>query len=289
MSKDRERKIKKILELYGKPQNNSNAFALPNGFDPFANNNLRDNTTRRHSPNLKSISRKNVNNANDRLNKLAEQLSALRVSRRNINIPENFRLAKTKMTLSNGDCMYSSVFRAAREQNLLKNIKEYFPDLPINNEANFIKDIRNIIANYADETLGSIYNNLKDLEKNNKNVLNLQLRMDGVFSDYQKDLIRKYIINTKNKEQFKEEYKEKIKTKGVYASEIEYKILEEILFGLCGIRLISIANDMTNRNKKNIAHYYSNTDRGIYLNYEPNTIYIQNQGGGHYEYFSFKP
>ena len=285
MSKDREKKIREILELYGKPQNNNSAFALPNGFDAFANNNFeRSANTRRRSANLN----KPRNNFTNRLNNLAKKVYALKLSNRN-NIPENFRLAKTKITLSNGDCMYSSVFRAAREQNLLKNIKEYFPDLLINNEANFIKGIRNIIANYADETLDSIYNNLKGLEKNNKNVLNLQLRMDGVFSDYQKDLIRKYIINTKNKEQFKKEYKEKIKTKGVYASEIEYKILEEILFGLCGITLISVSNDMTNRNKNNISHYYSNTDRGIYLKYEPNTIYIQNQGGGHYEYFSFNP
>ena len=51
-----------------------------------------------------------------------------------------------KDTLTNGDCFYSSLFRAAQEQSLLTIIHECHPTIIISDETSFISSFRNLVA-----------------------------------------------------------------------------------------------------------------------------------------------
>ena len=179
---------------------------------------------------------------------------------------------KRGKTLTNGDCLYSSVYGAAKEQDILAIFKEN--GIPIDTQTKFIKKIRETVSDNSDESLSGFYDELVHKHNTNANSFSAILNSDESIDDFQKELIYKYVLDSNeiNKAHFIRDYKTQIKKKGTYSTEIEYNILKEILSTL-EITLDSKSDELEIKE----------------LDYHPNTIYIENQGGNHYVYFSFLP
>jgi len=182
------------------------------------------------------------------------------------------RRVKRGRTLTNGDCLYSSIYGAAKEQNILEIFKDN--DIPVNTQVSFIKKIREIVSDNSDESLSGFYDELVHKHNTNANSFSAILNSDESIDDFQKTLIYKYVIDNSeiNKAHFIRDYKVQIKKKGTYSTEIEFNIIKDILSRL-EITLVSKSDELEVKE----------------LDYHPNTIYIENQGGNHYVYFSFLP
>lgn len=186
--------------------------------------------------------------------------------------------AAVKSTLSQGDCFFSSIFRAGTEQRLLKKINECNPLIKIGNEGEFVVSMRNLVADNADVAIRSAYDFLRMLytasNVNSKNTLKDQMESDQGFDAWHKDLIKRYVLVKKpSPDDFLREIKNGIKTRTRYVCDIEVFTTKQILES-CGISIES-HNDMPS------TLYKKRGDKDI--------IHVYNCGGFHFEYFSLTP
>jgi hypothetical protein len=120
--------------------------------------------------------------------------------------------ATVKPTLEQGDCFFSSIYRASKEQGLLNKINNCNPDILISNEDEFITSLRYLVANNSTDAIRSLYDFLLMLHtatnKNSKNTLKEQMANPQAFDNWHKELIRKHVlIERPNFNRFLNEFK----------------------------------------------------------------------------------
>ena len=194
-------------------------------------------------------------------------------------------------TMGNGDCMYSSIYRAAKGkfQCVIDEVLKHDSDDPPNlvamagleaqseEEMRFVQNARSIVALYGVNTFKNLYNQM--LHNYKYDIKEFDGIINGGTLDYKiKNIIYDHIVNKPNKDAFVKAYIENtlnldangnIPNARAYSGQIEYEIIEQFIKERCNI---DIGLPMSE----------SNTVR---IQVKPNTLYIENQGGGHYEYF----
>ena len=162
-----------------------------------------------------------------------------------------------RKTLSDGNCFYSSIFRALRDKNLDDCIENL--GLDKDNETESIKKLRDIVADNSREKLENIIKDREGLEC----FANCHKNFESTaFSDLYKILTEK--INMDN-------IVNKIRQDKIWATDFEFGILSTYLDGICGIKL-KIIYDC-----KSIS---DEDDLDL-----KNVIYLYNPHGVHFEYF----
>lgn len=187
-----------------------------------------------------------------------------------------------KPTLTNGDCFFSSVFRAASEQGLLQRINDSLPSIDISNEENFIRTFRILLAENVDQSLDHLIGTLRELyltkNANSTNTLRDIMSADDTFDRWHKALINKYILVPRpNVDKFKAEFKAGLLKKGSYVCDIEIYTLRGLL------ETAGIAIRSSKIVFRTLPRHLVND--GV----EQDIIHVYNPAGLHYEFFSFNP
>jgi len=184
-------------------------------------------------------------------------------------------------TLADGNCLFSAVYRALREQELLQPVSECHETLDSSSERGFIKTLRNLVASTTDfDTFFELFDGMfkagQEGNQNSRNTIREQMADPNRFEEGQKDIIRRYILTERpNKQKFAEKYADYIRTDMNYASDIEFDGIKNLL-RVCDIEVIS--HDTVEKNLSPmkdgspVIHLYNAGTRGK---------------GVHYEYFSF--
>jgi hypothetical protein len=210
----------------------------------------------------------------------------------------------TPLTMSNGDCLYSSVYRAALAQNLrcvIDNILVgYNGPMPGNVKAGlgssrsteeivFVQKARFLVSEEATGEIEQLYYTMVNNFENNKDIYDEMVGTNTTFVEETLALIKRYIggarshadrmINTAN---FIREYKNNVINLDatgnipdgwrIYSGELENNALTRLIKRMCGINVITISSELNTKE----------------IQVQPDTIYIENQGGGHYEYFEIR-
>jgi hypothetical protein len=203
-------------------------------------------------------------------------------------------------TLSNGDCFFSSIFRAGVEQGFVNKIKECLK-LKATNEKEFIQAFRNMLATRVrydrlpkstnpDGSTEDTYDVLKatfKMEipgmveqpgKTGKGILSeKQLRNStytqvlSAFPAWFEDKFKKGIPD--DKKDFLEKVAQGISTMRNWVGTIEVEMAKHILNSACKITLKTYSSELTNAEPVD--------EKG-----QP-TIHLRNLGEGHWEYYSF--
>ena len=223
---------------------------------------------KRLANNLERAIKESKENANA---KLARSLSGLNLQNRPRGEP-----VIIKPTLTNGDCFFSAIYRAAVEQNLLNIMKACHSDLEISNETDFIQSLRDILAENSNGPVEFFYQTLRGWyeakNSNSKKSLNATMGARQGLDRWHKALINKYVLVARpNLANFKSEFKEGLKKSGHYSADIEVSITKEI-FEPCGIVIYS---------HREIQRTLPRMRDGNHV------IHVSNEGAGHYEFYSF--
>lgn len=226
------------------------------------------NTRKRLANNFERATKASQENANA---KLARRLAGLNLVNRPRGEP-----VKIKPTLTNGDCFFSAIYRAAIEQNLLGPMKECHSDLEISNERDFIQSLRDIVARNSPSHVKNLYNTLRGWyeanNSNSKNSLNAIMGDTQGFDRWHKDLINKYVlVDRPNLDKFKSEFKDGLRQKGHYSADVEVGITKQI-FEICNILIYTHSSEKTTLPRMRDGN---------------NVIHVSNPGAGHYEFYSF--
>jgi hypothetical protein len=198
----------------------------------------------------------------------------------------------TKATLTNGDCLYSSVYRAAEAQGfpcvIASVLGGYTGPMPGNirtKEMEFVQKARFLVSEEITEEVNELYYAMVDNFENNKIIYDEMIGQNTTFVRETLALIKRYIGSAsshaeriENKASFIRDYKnniinlvgDNIPGGRIYSGELENNAITRIIQLMCGINIITISSEL-------------NTQE---IQVQPNTIYIENQGGGHYEYFA---
>lgn len=153
-------------------------------------------------------------------------------------------------TLDDGNCFYSSVFRALYRKKMLKTfLKEY--SILCRSERQFIMKLRQIVGETCREVLVNLF---EDAETKKYYIEAYKDLKKTCFSNLSKDSLYEVI--------------DKIKKDGTYVSGIEYEIVKDML-GKIDIKLISISEDV----------------KESYDVCLMNTIFLYNPDNIHYQYF----
>ncbi len=194
-------------------------------------------------------------------------------------------------TMGNGDCMYSSIYRAAKgnfkcviDKVLARGLSDP-PNLKSmvgvvtdsEEEMRFVQNARSIVALYGVDSFNNFYEQMLRNYNNNREEYNRII--DGGTLDYKVvDIIKEHIVNTQNQDAFVNAYIENtlnldasgnIPIARSFSGEIEYGIIKQFIKEECKIDII----------------VYTSERKTLRIQVKPNTLYIENQGGGHYEYF----
>ena len=184
-----------------------------------------------------------------------------------------------RKTLSDGNCLFSAVFRALSDSRLLENIKNCNQTLDISSEQPFIKSLRNLVADTVNlDEMFDHYNSLhKATNKNSKNTLQRYLSDPSGLDPGQKKIIKQFIlIDEPDKNAFDTAYKDYIRTDKNFSSDIEYLGIETLL-QKCNIKLVVLSK------KVDTLPVMKNGMRVIYLFNDGNW-----GGGVHFEYYAFR-
>ena len=210
---------------------------------------------------------------------MASRIQGMNLNSRTAKKPIVLYNAVKKPTLAQGDCFFSAIYRASKEQGLLQKINECSEhDILVTNEDNFITSLRNLVGRNSDDAIRSLYDFLLMLynsnNQNSKNALKVQMEEPERFDEWHKKLMRKYVLNARpDFDNFLREFKNGIKTRRRYVCDIEILITKDI-FEQCGI-IIDSYSEMQNKLVKR--------KRGM------DVINLYNCGGAHFEYFSLSP
>jgi hypothetical protein len=187
-----------------------------------------------------------------------------------------------KNSLGNGNCFYSSIFRAAFEQNIIYNIEHNIKfvnssyDINIHESA-FILHIRNIIAN---KMMTDTYNEIVNIQFESISTIKNATKYNTIMNEYPTQLKTTYpTFDTFPKEftEFKKYFAELVRQNYTYSSAIDVTIVTLILKN-CGINLYNFnKNELIYNNIKQVKE-------GSTLN---NSIIIEYNGTNHYNFYSF--
>jgi hypothetical protein len=175
-------------------------------------------------------------------------------------------------TLSTGDCFYSSVYRAAREQNLLNKLKGCFKEIDTTEENAFIQSFRNIIAesDFLKEKLTAFYETTQ-----------AQLIANESYSEIYTEQLEAqpgWIQETfetlpESVEEFLSAFSEGVKTMTNWAGEFEVNSAVDLLNIVCDIQI----------NTYNYSIVEAKEKEG-----EKDVINLLNEGEAHWVYYSFR-
>ena len=180
---------------------------------------------------------------------------------------------------SDGDCFYSSIYLAAKKQDLLKTIG---PCLQVNieDETAFIQDMRNKAGDKVREDRnsgGTIYNNVKDLfaSMSNNNATNL-IRQS--FPPWFKDKFGVHGEKIGDKDSFYDILEISVRTPKAWVFDTDSRFITELLNNSCGIVLQTYKESENQPIPQNLPKYLDN---------KPIIHLFLNADEKHYEYFSF--
>lgn len=178
-------------------------------------------------------------------------------------------------TLSQGDCFYSSIFRACRERGFLPILRDTLK-LNIRTEAAFIGSFRNrvareVLANHlpADVDQHGKPEDTYDILSKMGDSLGAAIEYDEVFPDWFKKSFAKGVGTRKR---FLRTFAKHTRIRKNYISEIEFQIVKKLLNDHC--TMVLEADGLT---KSKLSKY--KTGKPL--------ITLYNCSGGHYEYYSF--
>lgn len=178
-------------------------------------------------------------------------------------------------TLEQGDCFYSSIFRAAKERGLLPIFRDRLR-LNIRTEHAFIGAFRNRIAKEVlaghlptDVDQYGHPENTYDILHGMGNSLGAAIQYDEVFPDWFKTA---FATGTGTRKNFLKKFAKGARVRQNYVSEIEVSIVKRLLNNECDILL-----EIDGLTKSVLAKY--KTGKPL--------ITLYNSSGGHYEYYTF--
>ena len=156
---------------------------------------------------------------------------------------------KTKKTLTNGDCLFSAVFRSLRDKNLLDKFNNCYQDFG-NDETKFIKNLRfylstdNILLTQYKNMFNNIVNNFKT-DKYYSAIFKTILEDLGDIRNILKHYKKNKMFKNSNLTQFLEDVQKEIRKEGSYTGQFEVEAIKEMVIGCdIGIEL--------SRNKKEL-------------------------------------
>jgi hypothetical protein len=184
------------------------------------------------------------------------------------------RPVRIKKTLDNGDCFYSSLYRALKERPVLFNCVIMNLELPDNPaEEQFISAFRqkiamNLLDNAAEDDTYKEFTNMANKDK---------LRYDETMKSFPDWFIREFGNlgqNLGRRDDFYKRFIDHIMRPGEWVSEIEVGLATDFLNFPCNIRLIVWKEDL------DLVPSQIDGKSLLWL-YNPHDV--------HYEYFSFEP
>ena len=215
------------------------------------------------------------------LDKFTEKYQAINPEKNNLASsssmasPESISNFIVMETLDNGNCFYSSIYRAAKHNNLLEKIFDCIPELNSLTENNFIKKFRNYVSNDITNKIEGMFYYLENLIANYDTD-----NFDAIINKIGD--IKDTMIEYKDYELFSPEYlddfmidiKKIMKTDRKYVGQLEVEFIKEKLEN-CGI-YIKIFYEKESAIEK--------MTEDIVSNFYRNTLYFINQREVHYEY-----
>jgi hypothetical protein len=178
-------------------------------------------------------------------------------------------------TLSQGDCFYSSIFRACKERGFLPILRDTLK-LNVRTEDAFVASFRNrvareVLANHLPSDVDQHGNpeDTYDILSKMGDSLSAAIEYDEVFPDWFKQAFAKGVGTRKY---FLKTFAKHTRIRKNYISEIEFQIVKKLLDDRCNIFLE--AEGLT---------------KALLPKYKVGKplITLYNSSGGHYEYYSF--
>jgi hypothetical protein len=138
-----------------------------------------------------------------------------------------------KRTLENGDCLFSAVFRALRDKNLLDKFNNHDVDFG-NDEKTFIKNLRIYLSNdyHLLEQYSNMFDNIVNNFKTDKNYSKIFKEILKDMGDVRKILIKykkNKMLTTDNLDNFIEDVKKEIRKEGSYTGQFEVDVIEHMI------------------------------------------------------------
>jgi hypothetical protein len=195
-----------------------------------------------------------------RIKTLGKMKSKLLTARRN----SEFRKPKIRSTLEQGDCFYSSIYRACSEQKLLNKFEDY---TDISSESSFVISMRQLVADRIKDDVKGLFETAAVMYLNSPDIY------DGL-PEFALELVKKYSADkSPNIDTYVEKYLNKVKQPKTFSGEIEVRSVVDFLEDI-GIDL-----DIRYVNEEREDDPVVKTE---------NKIFIVNEFEGHYEFISFK-
>ena len=170
-------------------------------------------------------------------------------------------LFPVKRTLADGNCLFSAVFRALRDKNLLDKFNNCYKDFG-NEEKTFIKNLRLYLSDdkYLIDEYENMFRNIVNNFKTDKeyNVIFKTILQDmGDVRNILKKYKKNKMFKIDNIDQFIDNVKEEIKKDGSYTGQFEVKVIEDMLvscdigveFSTSKDGLINMINDKSESQK----------------------------------------
>jgi hypothetical protein len=178
-------------------------------------------------------------------------------------------------TLAQGDCFYSSLYRASKERELLPTIAAGL-GVATSTEIKFIKSFRNLVANEVKEGRLPSSNNQYGVREDTYDILagmgpslGAAIAYGNVFPDWFASSFKKGVGTRAH---FQNTFAKYARQRKMYVSEIEVDIAKKLLKERCGILL-----EITGKTEAVIEKHKENMP----------LLTLYNAYGGHYEYYSF--
>jgi hypothetical protein len=228
----------------------------------------------------------------DQESKSVRAMHVLRIAQEMCDIMKTAASASTKTyphgaTLSNGNCFFSAIYRASREQAVLDTIGKCL-EISVANETEFIQAFRNKIADHI--AAGHLPTGMgREGALDTYNVL-IEMKFDPQVPERSgnsyKERVQSYPLwfrkkfgergeKLESKKVFTQLLSEEVRKDGNWVSEIEVTIAKEML-NMCNINV-----RILNTNKVNEIH------GGLQLKADGKTVLnLWNQGESHYVYFT---
>jgi hypothetical protein len=145
-----------------------------------------------------------------------------------------------KRTLANGDCLFSAVFRALRDKNLLDKFNNCYEDFG-NDEKTFIKNLRIYLSNdyYLLNQYSDMFVNIVNNFKTDKNYSKIFKQILKDMGDVRKILLeykKNKMFDISNVDNFIEDVKKEIRKEGSYTGQFEVDVIE-VMITNCSISI----------------------------------------------------
>lgn len=178
-------------------------------------------------------------------------------------------------TLAQGDCFYSSLYRASKERDLLSSISANL-GVVTSTESKFIQSFRNLIAEEvqagrlpSSKNQHGIKEDTYDILSGMGDSLGAAIAYGNVFPDW---FVKSFSAGVGSREHFQNTFAKYARRRKQYVSEIEVDIAKKLLKGRCGILL-----EITGKIEAILEKHKENMP----------LLTFYNAYGGHYEYYSF--